>query len=192
MSEVLGGSYNEVTNAYPPAIGGKASHNYEAHHVYAYNSYKDLSGFNVNHGQGPAIRMDKSDHRLTKSHGSNPGFSKFQEQQRQLLQQGNHQAAWKLGVDDIRNACQKNGKPENTYDRHISQAEKQILKLHQEGKIMLDKNFIKELDQRQTNINEQPQFKNLQELKQNTIPASSKTLPSQSPSSANTSPSPHR
>lgn len=36
------------------------------------------------------------------------------------------------------------------------------------------------------------QFKNLQELKQNTIPTSSKTLPSQSPSSANTSPSPHR
>ena len=36
------------------------------------------------------------------------------------------------------------------------------------------------------------QFKNLQELKQNTIPTSSKTLSSQSPSSANTSPSPHR
>jgi hypothetical protein len=35
-------------------------------------------------------------------------------------------------------------------------------------------------------------FNNLEELKQNTIPTSSKTLPSQSLSSANTSPSPHR
>jgi hypothetical protein len=131
MSEVLGGSHNEVTNAYPKGKDGKASHNYEAHHVIPFDSYKNTSTFQGSYGRGTTIRMDKEDHRFTESHGSNPDHKEFAAKQRNLIEQGKHREAWNNGVQDIRNACKKNGNPENTYDQHIKQAEEHFKKEEQ-------------------------------------------------------------
>lgn len=163
MTEILGGSHDEVRESNKKLNKehkklnkehkkSHGNHKYESHHVWPYGSYKDVSQFKLSCGQGPAIRMEKEDHRLTKSHGNNPGFEKFQKQQRELLEKGNYREAWNNCIQDIRNACKKNEKPENTYDQHIQQAEKHLLKLHEQGKIKLDDKFKKELEQRQPKV----------------------------------------
>lgn len=156
MTEILGGSYDEVkkSNKEPNEEYRKShdTHKYEAHHVWAYGSYKDISQPKLTKEEGPSIRMEKEEHRFTASHNSNPGFKNFQKQQSELLEKGEYKKAWEMGVNDVRKAGIKNGKPENTYDKHINQAEKQVLKLHEQGKIKLDNNFKSKLEQRQPKV----------------------------------------
>lgn len=135
MTEVLGGSYQEVKNGYP-----KGSHNYHAHHLYAKSSYKGVLG--LNRDQGPSIRMTAEDHMELASSIS----KKHRNDQRDLLKQGKYREAWDMDVKDIRN------KFPNKYDQHINQAEKHLLKLHEQGKIKLDDKFKKELEQRQPKV----------------------------------------
>jgi len=156
MSEVLGGSHYEVKES-NKTLNEKhrkthGTHKYESHHVIPYDSYKGTSKFNVSKDKGPTIRMDNKDHQRTESWGKSDEAKQYRAEQRQLIEQGKHREVWNNGVQDIRNACQKNGKPENTYDQHIKQSEKQMLKLHQEGKIKLDDKFKKELEQRQPKV----------------------------------------
>jgi hypothetical protein len=139
MTEVLGGSWREVKNGYP-----KGSHNYHAHHLYAKSSYKGVLGLNKN--QGPSIRMIDEDHRATASYDSREGAKEYRNEQKDLLKQGKYREAWNKDVKDIRD------KFPNKYDKHIEQAEKHLLKLHEQGKIKLDDKFKKELEQRQPKV----------------------------------------
>jgi hypothetical protein len=139
MTEVLGGSYQKVKNGYP-----KGNHNYHTHHLYAKSSYKGVLGLNEN--QGPSIRMTDEDHKQTASYDSREGAKKHRNDQRDLLKQGKYREAWDLDVKDIRD------KFPNKYDQHINQAEKHLLKLHEQGKIKLDDKFKKELEQRQPKV----------------------------------------
>lgn len=131
MREVLGGSYDEVKQTYIQP------HNYEAHHIYAHNLYKNV--LKISRGQGSSIKMFREDHRKTASCGRSKQAKDYRTKQSNLLKQGKYKEAWQMDVKDIRS------KFGNKYDQHLLQAEKQLLKLDRENKIKLEPEFKKEV-----------------------------------------------
>lgn len=104
--KILGGSYNSVSQANHGS--GK-----ESHHLIAKSSAKGL----LTKGEGAVISMNKLDHTKTASWGSSKGAKIFQKQQKQLLQNGNPEQAFKLGIDDVK------AKFGNKYNAHLQQAQ---------------------------------------------------------------------
>ena len=88
MAAKKGGSYAECGKA---RLEGE-----EVHHMPA----KSASNLEVN--DGPAIRMDAADHRLTASWGYSLEAREHQAAQRELIEQGKFMEAIQLDIDDIR------------------------------------------------------------------------------------------
>lgn len=114
--EKKGGSYGEV---FKEGEGEK----YEVHHMPADSvSYLERN-------DGPAIKMEKVDHRQTASCGSSREAKEYRAAQKELINQGNFREALQMDIDDIH---EKFG---DKYDDAISEMLDYVDKLESEGKI---------------------------------------------------------
>lgn len=116
VKEKKGGSYREVKKT---SDGEK----HEVHHVPA-DSASELE-----RDDGPAIRMDKEDHRQTASCGNSREAREYRAIQKKLIEQGNFREAVQMDIDDIHD------KFGDKYDEAIGEMMEYIDKLEQEGKI---------------------------------------------------------
>lgn len=114
--EKKGGSYKDVR------VEGEGD-KYEVHHMPA------DSASNLERGDGPAIKMEKEDHRQTASCGMSREAREYREQQRELIEQGKFREALQMDIDDIR---EKFG---DKYDDAIAEMLEYVDQLEQEGKI---------------------------------------------------------
>jgi hypothetical protein len=128
--DLLGGAHRDVK--------GRGGH---GHHVYAFASYNNV--LNLTRGDGPAIAMSVSDHKLTASYDNIKGAPEYREQQRALLENGQFREAWHRDFKDAR------ANFGNKYDQHFAQAEAHLLKLDSEKKIKLEESFKTEIRERQ-------------------------------------------
>lgn len=112
----LGGSYRDV---FKEGEGDK----YEVHHMPpdCINGLERLDG--------PAIKMEKADHRLTASCGNSLEARMYRDLQADLIKQGKFKEALQMDIDDIRD------KFGNKYDEGISQMKEYADKLYKEGRI---------------------------------------------------------
>ena len=78
---------------------------------------------------GPAIRMDKADHRITASWGNTLEAMQYRNAQSKLIAEGSFREAVKMDIDDIRS------KFGNKYDDEINEMLEYIEKLVKEGRI---------------------------------------------------------
>ena len=99
----LGGSYGEVF------VKGQGEV-YEIHHMPANN----INGLETN--DGPAIRMDKEDHRETASCGNSKEAREYRAEQARLIESGDFEGAMQMDIDDI------HSKFGDKYDEAIEQA----------------------------------------------------------------------
>lgn len=104
----LGGSYYAVGKLNP----NLKANNLERHHLIANSAVKGILSID----KGPAILMNKNDHRLTASHGAWREASAYRNQQRQAVLNGNPKKAINMEVRSLR---EKFGR---TYNPHILQA----------------------------------------------------------------------
>ena len=112
QQEVSGGSYREVKKNSDGAT-------HEVHHTPA----ADVNGLNF--FDGPAIKMDKDDHRQTASCGNSIEAREYRTEQAKLVQEGNFKAALQMDIDDIH---EKFGdKYDSAIDQMISYAEEKGL-----------------------------------------------------------------
>ena len=112
--EKKGGSYSEV---FKEGEGNK----YEVHHMPANSaSYLDLK-------DGPAIKMEKEDHRKTASCGSSRDAREYQAIQKELIDKGKLREDIQKEIDDIR---EKFG---DKYEDAIADMLAYVVKLEQEG-----------------------------------------------------------
>ncbi|MBD5149394.1 MAG: hypothetical protein HDT18_03255 [Oscillibacter sp.] len=116
ITEKKGGSYAEVK-----ATSDGSTH--EVHHMPA------DSASPLERNDGPAIKMEKADHRQTASCGSSREAREYCAQQRELIGQGKFREAVQMDIDDIRDQFG------NKYDEAISEMLAYVDKLEQEGKI---------------------------------------------------------
>jgi hypothetical protein len=114
--EKKGGSYGEV---YKEGEGEK----YEVHHMPA------DSTTNLERNDGPAIKMEKEDHRQTASCGSSRDAREYRAQQKELIDQGKFKEALQMDIDDIHD------KFGDKYDDAIEEMLDYVNKLETEGKI---------------------------------------------------------
>ena len=112
----MGGSYSDV---FKPGEGDK----YEVHHM------PSDSSTNLDFKDGPAIKMEKADHRKTASCGSSRDAREYQALQRDLISKGKFKEALQMDLDDIRD------KFGNKYDSAINEMMEYIEKLEGEGTI---------------------------------------------------------
>ena len=115
-SEIKGGSYRDVKKYSDGELE-------DVHHIPA----KSIS--TLEKDDGPAIRMEKGDHRQTASYGNSREAREYRNKQEELVKQGKFREAVQMDIDDIR---EKFG---DKYDEAIAQMEKYIDKLEKEGKI---------------------------------------------------------
>lgn len=89
----------------------------DSHHTPAKASYEHTS---LSKEDGPAIKMDPADHRLTASNGAMPGSDAYRAKQKALIDDGKFKEAIQMDVDDIK----KNfpGKYEKCLDEMIEYA----------------------------------------------------------------------
>lgn len=111
-----GGSYKDVR------VEGEGD-KYEVHHMPA------DSASPLERGDGPAIKMEKEDHRQTASCGMSREAREYREQQRELIEQGKFKEALQMDIDDIH---EKFG---GKYDDAIAEMLEYVDQLEQEGKI---------------------------------------------------------
>ena len=111
-----GGSYSEVKKY-------SDGQTHEVHHMPA-DSASPLDRMD-----GPAIKMEKEDHRQTASCGSSLEAREYQAEQREKIQNGDFRGALQMDIDDIR---EKFG---DKYDAAIDQMLEYVDKLEAEGKI---------------------------------------------------------
>lgn len=111
-----GGSYGEV---FRDGEGEK----YEVHHMPA------DSASNLERNDGPAIRMEKEDHRQTASCGNSREAREYRAQQRELIEQGKFREALQMDIDDIHD------KFGNKYDDAIKEMLEYVDKIEGEGKL---------------------------------------------------------
>lgn len=111
-----GGSYKDVR------VEGEGD-KYEVHHMPA------DSASPLERGDGPAIKMEKEDHRQTASCGMSREAREYREQQRELIEQGKFREALQMDIDDIH---EKFG---DKYDDAIAEMLEYVDQLEQEGKI---------------------------------------------------------
>lgn len=114
--EKKGGSYRDVKK---PSDGDT----HEVHHMPA-DSATDLD-----RDDGPAIKMEKDDHRQTASCGNSKEAREYRERQRELIEQGKFREALQMDIDDIR---EKFG---DKYDEAIDEMLDYVDELEKEGKI---------------------------------------------------------
>ena len=115
-SEKTGGSYKEV---YKPGEGDTK----EVHHTPA-DSESPLE-----RDDGPAIKMDKADHRMTASCGNSLEAREYRAKQKELIDSGKFREAVQMDIDDIR------GKFGDKYDKAIGEMLNYVDKLEKEGMI---------------------------------------------------------
>jgi len=87
-----GGSYKELKDA---GYGENSKPPQEVHHMPA-DSVSELS-----RNDGPAITMDKEDHRRTASCGNSKEAKKYRAKQKELIEQGKFREAIQMDIDDI-------------------------------------------------------------------------------------------
>lgn len=111
-----GGSYKDV----------KKNSNGETHEVHHMPSD---SSSNLERNDGPAIKMEKADHRRTASCGSSREAREYQQIQRKLIEEGKFMEALQMDIDDIH---EKFG---DKYDDAIAEMLDYVQTLIAEGKI---------------------------------------------------------
>lgn len=114
--EKKGGSYGEV---FKKGEGEK----FEVHHMPANN----VNGLELN--DGPAIKMEKEDHRETASCGNSREARQYRLIQKDLIEEGKFREAMQMDIDDIHE------KFADKYDDAISQMVEYVDKIQLEGKI---------------------------------------------------------
>lgn len=114
--EKKGGSYGEV---FKEGEGDK----YEVHHMPADSTTE------LDRNDGPAIKMEKEDHRQTASCGSSREAREYRAKQKELIDQGKFREALQMDIDDIH---EKFG---DKYDDAIAEMLEYVDKLEAEGKI---------------------------------------------------------
>lgn len=111
-----GGSYKDVKKD----SDGETS---EVHHMPA------DSASNLDRNDGPAIKMDKEDHKETASCGNSKEAQEYRAKQRELIEQGKFREALQMDIDDIRE------KFADKYDDAIAELLEYVDQLEAEGKI---------------------------------------------------------
>ncbi|MEG2813744.1 MAG: hypothetical protein RSA79_04000 [Oscillospiraceae bacterium] len=96
---------------------------FEVHHMPADSSSK------LDRNNGPAIKMDKADHRRTNSCGMSSEAQEYRNQQKKYIDNGQFEKAQKMDIADI------NQKFGNKYDEAIFQMMAYTKQLKKEGKI---------------------------------------------------------
>jgi len=114
--EKKGGSYGQV---FKEGEGDA----YEVHHMPA-----DSASI-LERNDGPAIKMEKGDHRQTASCGNSKEAREYRAQQKELIEQGKFREALQMDIDDIH---EKFG---DKYDDAIVEMIEYVDKLEAEGKI---------------------------------------------------------
>lgn len=114
--EINGGSYKDVK------IDGEGEL-YEVHHMPS-----DSASY-LERGDGPAIKMEKDDHRKTASCGMSREAREYREKQKSLIEQGKFDEALQMDIDDIH---EKFG---DKYDDAINEMLEYVDQLKTEGKI---------------------------------------------------------
>lgn len=117
IPEKKGGSYKDIK------VNGEGE-KYEVHHMPS-----DSASTNLERGDGPAIKMDKEDHRQTASCGMSREAREYREKQRELIEQGKFREALQMDIDDIHD------KFGTKYDDAIAQMLEYVDQLEEEGKI---------------------------------------------------------
>ena len=102
---------------------GKLYASEEVHHTPAKKSS------NLSKRDGPAIRMEKSDHRKTASCGRSKEAQAYREKQQELINSGKFKEAVQMDIDDIRS------KFGDKYDKSIDEMLEYVNELEKEGKI---------------------------------------------------------
>ena len=115
----IGGSYGEVREH----VEKTEAENKEVHHMPA-DSVSPLE-----RNDGPAIEMDKEDHRQTASCGNSREAREYRAEQRAKIENGDFDGAFQMDVDDLHD------KFGDKYDDQIEQAKEYKEKLKQEGRI---------------------------------------------------------
>ncbi len=111
-----GGSYGEV---YKKGEGSTT----EVHHIPADSSSP------LDRKDGPAIKMEKEDHKKTISYGSSEEAQRYRQAQKELIEQGKFEEAVQMDIDDIRENFG------DKYDDAIAEMQEYIDQLKEEGKI---------------------------------------------------------
>ena len=93
QTEVTGGSYRDVK-----ATSDGSTH--EVHHIPAFQSYE--GNLDLAFKDGPAIKMEKDDHRMTASWGPSSDARDYRAKQAELIKEGNFKDAMQMDIDDIR------------------------------------------------------------------------------------------
>lgn len=116
LEEKKGGSYRDVKKT-------SDGETHEVHHMPA------DSVSNLERDDGPAIKMDKEDHRQTASCGSSKEAREYREKQKELIEQGKFREALQMDIDDLHE------KFSDKYDDAIAEMLDYIDQLEEEGKI---------------------------------------------------------
>lgn len=95
QTEVTGGSYRDVK-----WTSDGSTH--EVHHIPAFQSYEGNDTLNLAFKDGPAIKMEKGDHRMTASWGPSSDARDYRAKQAELIKEGNFKDAIQMDIDDIR------------------------------------------------------------------------------------------
>lgn len=114
--EKLGGKYSDV----------KKTSNGEKHEVHHMPS--DFAS-ELPRDDGPSIKMNKEDHRLTASHGNSKEAKEYRDIQKKLIEEGKFREALQMDIDDIRN------KFGDKYDDAIKEMLNYVDMLEKEGVI---------------------------------------------------------
>lgn len=105
--EKTGGTYGELKKEWSGKLEAQPPH--EIHHMPA----NEVNG--LQERDGPAIVMEKADHRQTASCGSSLDAHAYRQQQKMLINDGKFQEAMQMDIDDIHD------KFGNKYDDAIAQ-----------------------------------------------------------------------
>ena len=119
VAEGMGGAYGEVKERVQEA----GFEDMEVHHMPA-DSVSPLERV-----EGPAIAMEKEDHRLTASCGNSKEAQEYRAMQREKIENGDFSGAMQMDIDDIHD------KFGNKYDRQIEEAKVYQEKLMEAGRI---------------------------------------------------------
>jgi hypothetical protein len=116
LKEKKGGRYKDVKKT----SDGETS---EVHHMPADSASK------LERDDGPAIKMEKEDHRQTASCGNSKEAREYRDRQRELIEQGKFREALQMDIDDIHD------KFGDKYDDAINEMLEYVDQLEQEEKI---------------------------------------------------------
>jgi hypothetical protein len=94
VPEIKGGSYGDIKDNMRER--GETGGQYEVHHMPA-DSCTDIP-----YEDGPAIKMEKADHRETASCGNSRDAQEYRKQQAELINDGKYNDAVQMDIDDVR------------------------------------------------------------------------------------------